>query len=374
MNNLRTWLEVDQSALKHNYEQFKQLLKPSTKLMAVVKSNAYGHGLVEVGQYFEGIGADWLGVDSVVEAYKLRQVGIQCKVLVFGYIMEKNFEQAVIENISITVSNFDVLDIITKLKVDKKIKVHIKIDSGMHRQGFQISEIDQLIMQLEKNADKLVVEGVYTHFASAKKPNNSDSTSKQIEIFESACEILKAAGYDFMRHGAATGGTIVYPQAHYDMVRIGIGLYGLWPSGEVRQQHSTEISLAPALSWKTIIAEVKTVQRGESIGYDLTHTFKRDSRVAILPIGYWHGYDRELSNRAEVLVRGQRVAVVGRVSMDMVTIDVTDIVGVESGDEVVLLGRQGDEVVSADELAAHCQTINYEIVTRLNPRVKRVLK
>lgn len=342
--------------------------------MAVVKSNAYGHGLVEVGQYFEGIGADWLGVDSVVEAYKLRQVGIQCKVLVFGYIMEKNFEQAVIENISITVSNFDVLDIITKLKVDKKIKVHIKIDSGMHRQGFQISEIDQLIMQLEKNADKLVVEGVYTHFASAKKPNNSDSTSKQIEIFESACEILKAAGYDFMRHGAATGGTIVYPQAHYDMVRIGIGLYGLWPSGEVRQQHSTEISLAPALSWKTIIAEVKTVQRGESIGYDLTHTFKRDSRVAILPIGYWHGYDRELSNRAEVLVRGQRVAVVGRVSMDMVTIDVTDIVGVESGDEVVLLGRQGDEVVSADELAAHCQTINYEIVTRLNPRVKRVLK
>lgn len=374
MTSLRTWLEVDKAALKHNYGQFKSILRSETKMMAVVKSNAYGHGLIECGQFFEGIGADWLGVDSVVEAHKLRQVGIQCRMLVFGYIMGNNIKQAVLENISITVSNFDALDVITKLKIDKKIKVHIKIDSGMHRQGFQMSEISELIKCLQKAGGSLNIEGVYTHFASAKKPNDSDSTRRQIEIFESACQMLKGAGYDFIRHAAATGGAIVYPEAHYDMVRIGIGLYGLWPSHEVRQDHSTEIKLVPALSWKTIVAEVKTVQRGESIGYDLTHTFKRQSRVAILPIGYWHGYDRELSNWADVLVHGQRARVVGRISMDMVTVDVTNIHRVKPGDEVVLLGRQGSEEVSADGLAAYCQTINYEIVTRLNPRMKRVLK
>ena len=361
-------------ALEHNYAEFKRLLRPSTKLMAVVKSNAYGHGLVECGQYFASIGADWLGVDSVVEAYKLRQVGIQTPTLVFGYIVEKNIEQAVEENISVTVSNFEVLGMIMRLNLSKKIKVHIKIDSGMHRQGFQSTEIPELIKRLEPAASKLEIEGVYTHFASAKKPSQSSATRSQVEIFESACQALEAAGHEFIRHAAATGGSLVYPEAHYDMVRIGIGLYGLWPSEEVRREHSKATTPKPALSWKTIVTEVKTVKKGESIGYDFTHTFAGDARVAILPIGYWHGYDRELSNKAWVFVRGKRAKVIGRVSMDMVTIDVTEIDGVKPGDEVVLLGNQGTQEITADELAGYCQTINYEIVTRLNPRMKRLLK
>ena len=368
----RTWIELDSNALKANIATFRTLLEPQVKLLGVVKSNAYGHGLVDFSKKVVEYGADWIGVDSFVEGLRLRKEGITQPILVLGYTLPELITHAAEASISISVSNASTLEIIKKLDVAKKVHVHIKVDTGMYRQGFMLDEIDTVVATLKELSDKVVVEGLFTHFSSAKNPSFPSYTLGQLEQFEQWRKAFKDAGFTPIVHAAATSGTILFPQSHFDMVRIGIGLYGLWPAREVKEYAESRISLKPVLSWKTIISEVKKVPKDSKIGYDGTEILRRDSVLGICPIGYWHGFPRSLSSIGEVLVHGSVAKVLGRVSMDMIIIDLTDCPDTQVLDEAVLIGTNGGASLSAERFSYLADSSWYEIVTRLNPLIKKL--
>jgi alanine racemase len=365
---LRTWVEVSRGALKNNYAVFRKLAG-SKKLMAVVKSNAYGHDLGQAAKFFESLGAEWLAADSVVEARALREQGLQIPILVLGYTLPANFALAAQLGITLTISTWENLKMLERAPVEW----HLKLDTGMHRQGFLPEEWSKLFAWLEAHpqaAQKMT--GVYTHFAAAKNPAFPAETRAQTNLFAQALAELKKLGYSPLAHAAASSGTLLFNESHFDMLRAGIGLYGLWPSAEARGARATEHRLLPALTWKTIISEIKKLPAGARVGYDLTETLPRPTRLAVCPVGYWHGYPRALSSIAHALVDGKKCKVLGRVSMDMLCVDVTGVKNARVGSEVVLLGQQNKEVISAEELGLLAGTINYEIVTRLNPLMRRI--
>ncbi|MBI2482541.1 MAG: alanine racemase [Candidatus Vogelbacteria bacterium] len=374
MQNLRTWIEISQIALKNNYQMFRHLIGPKCLLMAVVKSNAYGHSLIDFSRALENLGVDWLGVDSIVEAESLRQAGLKKPILVLGYTLPNKIKVAIKSNITLTIADLPTLKNLTAInKSDGKLKIHLKIDTGMHRQGFLVSEIPTVIKILKSKKLSITLEGVYTHFSSAKNPAFPTTTLNQIEEFKKVIDLLESAGFKIaIKHAAATSGTIIFPQSHFDLVRVGIGLYGLWPAKEIKEAFKQKIKLAPVLTWKTIVTQIKTFPKGSKIGYDLTETITRPSKIAILPVGYWHGFPRSLSSIGKVLINGNEAKIIGRVSMDMISIDVTDIKKVAVGMEAILIGKSGKLEISTDNIAYLSDTINYEIVTRLNPLMKRI--
>lgn len=364
-HGVRTWLEIDNNALANNYETFRKLIAPNCKLMAVAKSNAYGHGLKDYAKEMESLGADFIGVDSMTEAMALRKDGVKTPILILGYTLPELYKDAAENNVSITISSLQQLPSLSNCRI------HLKIDTGMHRQGFYLDEIKDALEKIS-NLQNVQIEGIYTHFAAAKNPAFPADTLKQLNEFKKACEIVKNAGYDkVIRHAAATSGTIVFPESHFDMVRIGIGLYGLWPSLEVKAAFSSKLKLVPALSWRSIVSEIKTVKSGQKVGYDFTETFSKDSKIAVVPIGYWHGYRRALSSVGRVLVSGKYAKVLGRVSMDMIVIDISEIDSVKIGDIVTLIGRDGESEITAAELADLSGTSWYEIITQINPLIKK---
>jgi alanine racemase len=234
-------------------------------------------------------------------------------------------------------------------------------------------ERDHVVEFLHDHKNTFDIEGLYTHFASAKDPERPEDTKEQSNVFEEWIGAFKKSGISPIVHAAATGATILFPETHYDMVRIGIGFHGLWPSAEVQAYYQKNFNLIPSLSWKTIISEIKTVKEGERIGYDFTHTVRRETILAVCPIGYWHGYFRSLSGVGLVLINGIRCDVVGRVSMDMVVIDITDVPKTAIGDEVVLIGASGDDYISAHDIANLAGVSTYEFVTRINPLIKKII-
>jgi len=368
---VRTWIEVDKRALGWNYRLFRKLLPPACRLMAVAKSNAYGHGLYDNAPVMERLGVDWLGVDSIVEAVTLRKIGIRRPILVFGYTVPARFGEAAKHDLSLTVSSLECLQALHNHQNPDKIKVHLKIDTGLHRQGFFLDQIPRVIRILKKNPGRLKVEGVYTHFAKAKDPQNRAYTLGQIEIFQKALDVFQNAGFTPIRHACATAGTFNYPEACLDMVRIGIGLLGLWPSLEMKVALEKTYRLKPALSWRTIISEIKRLPKGSGVSYELTETVRRDSKVGICPIGYWHGFPRSLSSVGEVLIHGRRARVLGLVTMDMIVVDLTDIPRVSVGDVVTLIGRGNGDVITAYEMAQKAGVSYYELLTRLNPLIQK---
>ena len=366
---LKNWIELDQKEIKHNYNVFRSLIGPTVRLMAVIKSNAYGHNLFDYAHEMQKLGANYLGVDSIVEAVALRDDGVTMPIFVLDYTLPELYAQAVAHNIEISVSNFDYFKEIQKQTFKKPLRVHIKIDSGMNRHGFDESEIHKVITTIKKLKGKMEVVGLYTHFAAAKNPSFPSDTKKQIAVFENWRNAFLTAGLTPICHASATAGTILYPEAQYDMVRIGIGLYGLWPSREAEGYMTGKKTLQPVLTWKTVVAEINNVRVGEKVGYDFTETITRPTKLAILPIGYWHGYPRALSSIGVVCIKGKRAKIIGRVCMDIIMIDVTDIPGVKVGDEVTLLGGDIDVMDVADHLGVSW----YELVTRINPLIKRIL-
>ena len=376
--NIRTWVEIDTKALHHNYRVFRKLIPPKCRIMAVAKSNAYGHDLVQFVSHLARMGADWFAVDSITEALALRRQHIKQPILVLGYTLPSRFADAADNDIRITISSFDGLKALAHSS--KKPMIHLKVDTGMHRQGFQLFEIPKVMQWLKRYArssgkrSAVFLEGLYTHFAASKNPAFPKETKKQIEEFEQISRMLHDAGFKFLRHAAATAAAIIFPTTHFDMVRIGIGLYGLWPSPETRAAFENVLQLRPVLSWRTIISEVKKIPKGSRMGYDLTEEVSRNSKIAVCPIGYWHGYPRVLSSIGHVLVRGRRAKVLGRVSMDMVCIDVTNVPGIAVGDVVTLIGKDGKETIFAEDLALLCGTTGYEFLTRLNPLMKRLYR
>jgi len=381
-HTLRTWIEIDRHALRHNVGEFFRFITPDTRFMAVIKSNAYGHGLVATAQELVNTKVfarkGWFGVDSIVEALRLRREGITNPILVLGFTLPTRMEDAARERISISISNFDALNALSAMNI--RPAIHLKLDTGMHRQGFLDRDRGRLIRFMRKK--HIVPEGVFTHFASAKDAAYPTYTLAQLASFKEYISAIETAGFSpLIRHAAATGGTLLFPDAHLDMVRIGMGLYGYWPSEEAKNgkrkteklEQEMRIRLKPVLTWKTVIAETKQIPKGSFVGYDLTERTHRATRIAVVPIGYWHGYDRGFSSQGSMLVRGKRAPVLGRISMDMVVIDVTDIPITRSGDEVVIIGIQGKEDISAEDLGRMIGTSAYEILTRINPLIKRII-
>jgi len=340
--------------------------------MAVVKSNAYGHGLIGFSQAAEKLGVDYFGVDSAIEGITLRKNGIKKPILVLGYTLPEMILKATQNNLSLSVASFSALDAIAALKLAKPVKIHLKVDTGMHRQGFMLKDANELIKIFKNNKKKIIVEGLFTHFANAKNPAFPSYTLKQIELFNQWKGILKNNGFEPICHASASAGAILFPQAHFDMVRAGAALYGIWPSVETKSFAESKFQLQPVLSWRTLLSEVKSLPERSQISYDCTETLKRDSVVGICPIGYWHGYPRCLSSVGKVIVKGKKVKVLGRVCMDMIIVDLTDVKNPKVGDEVTLVGKDGKEELTLEEVATLADASTYELVDRINPLIERI--
>lgn len=374
MQKLKTWVEINKKAVASNIEAIKSLLRPKTKLWSVVKSNAYGHGLADFAKIADDSGVSGFCVDSVQEGLKLRKNGVKKPILTLGpTLFPELFIAAQNNNIAVTVSNFDILAKLLKIKNPPQF--HLKIDTGMHRQGFYSNEVSALIKLLKKskvNCQKSLV-GIYTHFASAKDLNYPTYTDLQFSQFEKITKRLENSGFkNLIRHAAATGGTLINQKYHLDAVRVGIGLYGLWPSKELFLQIKN-LKLKPVLSWHTLVSEVKNLKKWDYVGYDLAERVSAPSKIAILPIGYWHGFPRGLSGIGEVLINGRRAKILGRVSMDLIVANVTGI-PCKTGYRATIIGRQKNEEISAFEIAQKLGTIHYELVTRINPLIERIVK
>ena len=375
----QVWVEVSESAYAANLRFFRRLIGPEVELSAVVKSNAYGHGFETVAALAARHGADSFCVHSLDEALRLRRAGFSQDVLIMGPVPLARLGEVVAAGFRVVLFTRDSARRLAELTAEGgRVRVHLKLETGTYRQGIDEDELPAFADFLARHP-RLVVDGAYTHFANVEDTTDHEYAERQLERFNDAIERLRAVGVDpAIRHAACSAATLVVPRSHFEMVRIGISQYGLWSSKETylsyRLDHpGAEAVLRPVLAWKTRVTQLKQVAAGSYVGYGCTYQTTRATRIGVLPVGYADGYDRRLSNQAHVLVRGRRAPVRGRVCMNLTMVDVTDVPGVELGDEVTLLGRQGDQEVSADHLASLAGTINYEIVTRINWQLPRVL-
>lgn len=371
----KTWIEINSRAARHNYEIFRKIVGPKVKLWSVVKSNAYGHGIFTFSQLLNQLSIDGFCVDSLIEGMRLRESGIKKLTLVLGPTVPSLYGEAAARDIAVSVSSFDALKALLASK--KPPSFHLKVDTGMHRQGFYIKDIPWILNFLKPKSQNLKanLKGIYTHFASAKDINYPTYTEGQFGKFQKAARLFERAGYrNLIKHCAATGGTLVDKKYHLDAVRVGIGLYGLYPSKELEIQNgilSGKVNLKPILSWRTVITEIKNLKAGDFVGYDLAERVTRPTKMAVLPIGYWHGFPRALSGTGEVLINGKRARVLGRISMDLVSVDATGI-KCKIGDQATLIGRDKKDGIKAFDAAQKAGTIHYEFLTRLNPLIERV--
>ncbi len=359
---------VDLTALAHNYQEIARRTGES-KILAVVKADAYGHGAVEVSRQLLGLGADMLGVALVEEGYDLRKRGITAPILVMGALFPEQAEAVVAADLTPVVFTSVVAHALSAAakRHGKTVPVHVKIDTGMGRIGIPPEDAPTLIAELNALGN-LRVEGLMTHFADADLCDKRFA-DLQLGRFETLMKTLTAEGIHIpLRHAANSAAVLDYGQALLTMVRPGLILYGYNPL----EKHAAGMDLRPVLSLMTRIAFLKTVPSGTSISYGRMFVTRRQSVIATIPIGYADGYSRALSNKGEAIVRGIRVPLVGRVCMDMCMLDVTDVPGVSEGDDVVLIGSQGNERITADDIAAKIGTIAYEVLCGISDRVPRI--
>lgn len=367
-----TAAEVDLDAVGHNVRAFRAWLPENTGIMAVVKANAYGHGAEPVAREALNNGVSYLAVATLDEAIELQDVGIDAPILVMGYIPERGLSVAIERGVRFAVYHPDHLQqvINAATAVRKHAVLHLKVDTGMGRLGARLHEAPQLVKQaLASNC--VCLEGLFTHFACADEGDKA-YTHQQAALFNQIREDCEKLGASFsIVHCGNSATAIDLPKYGYNMVRVGISLYGLYPSGQVSRGN---VNLKPVMSLKTKIVHLKRVPAGSGISYGATYRTKAEESIATLPIGYADGYNRLLSNRGSALVRGRRVPIVGRVCMDQTMLKLPDDLEAKLGDEVVLYGRQGDEEIHVDEIAALLGTINYEITCMVSRRVPRVYK
>lgn len=359
--------EIDLAAIRHNVGVMKSHIAGGARFLAVVKADAYGHGAVPVAKAALEAGADMLAVAIPEEGIELREAGIAAPILVLGGI-EESAAEAVVQN-DLTQVVFDERRIRALAQAGQKLgrcaKVHLKLDTGMNRIGVRTAEEAQALTRLIDSLPGVALTGCFTHMATADEPD-STGTLRQIERFEALCKAVKAAHPgEIICHGANTASIFRYPQLHADMVRGGLALYGYPPVPEAT-------GLQPAMRWVTRGIYVKTIAPGDRVSYGGTFVATRPTVVMTLPVGYADGYRRGISGKGCVLVRGRRAPILGRVCMDQMMVDVTDIPGAREGDEAVLLGRQGDEQIDAEEMAAWLDTISYEVLCSPSKRVPRV--
>ena len=364
-------LVIDLNAVAHNFERFKEISR-GAKVMGVVKANAYGHGMIEVARKLESVGIDYLGVADIDEALELRTAGVTTPVLAWLHSPSQDFIEAISRNVEIGVSSVEQLDRVARAAEDTKTvaKIHLKVDTGLSRNGATLDDWGVLVAGAADLVQQQLIHvvGVFSHLSSTSE---SDDRA-QIANFNAAVDQAKAAGLEFeLRHLTASDGTISYPDLGYEMVRVGIGLYGLAPFSDHR---GSEYGLRPAMTAKSVVVQIKDVAADVGVSYGYLYRTGRATRLALIPVGYAEGLPRNASdvaaNKFSVLVNGKRYEVASRIAMDQFVIDVGDD-EVSVGDEVILFGDPATGAPTADELALSASTINYEIVTRMGGRFVR---
>ena len=373
----RTWAQIDLDEIKHNYLQIRNNISEKSMIMCVIKADAYGHGAVAVAREYERLGADWLAVSNLEEAFQLRHNGIKKPILILGYTPVNMAYELSLLNISQAVFSEDYARSLNEYaeRSNVKVKIHLKIDTGMSRIGFVYKDkqrnagtVDELLRVCKmKNLD---IEGIFTHFAVADEfESGSKVTNAQFEAFNDICEILnKNDVYIKIRHCSNSGGVLNHPQANLDMVRAGVILFGLFPSNNVQNK----LDLHPAMSLKTVISQVKIVPKGTAVSYGGTFITERETKIATVPIGYADGYLRTLSGKASMLVNGKKAPVIGRICMDQTMLDITGIDDVGENTAVTVFGKDENAEIKIEELAELAQTINYEILCIISKRIPRI--
>jgi alanine racemase len=369
---VRCWIELNAAALKHNVEVFRKLAGTAI-MVPVIKSNAYGHGLKEIYEILTSAQPEWLGVNYLSEAATLRQLGFQNRILVVGPIDPKTCREAFELNADIFLGEETTLQTWIATPDEQKPRGHLKIDTGMSRQGFLPEQAEALISRLAPHKHKLV--GICSHFSNVEDVLEQTYANQQIDAFTSVAHQFHSAGFQLLSHIAASSSALIMQSSRFDLVRVGISIYGLWPSRATQlsflQSFGKLVTLEPVLSWKTEVAIVKSVHAGQFIGYGCTYKALRDMTIAVLPVGYYEGYPRLASNRGHVLIRGQRCPIVGRICMNMMMVDISHLSLVKTGEPVTLIGNDGAEHIEAAQIGEWADTIHYEIVTQLNPAIPR---
>ncbi len=367
-----TWVEIDLNAIANNTRRIKSMVGVGVQVLISLKADAYGHGALKVARTTLRNGASMLGVATLSEATPLREGGITAPILVFGYVPLWQMREAVRQDVTVTLYNSEAAQALSRAAraLTKTVKVHVKVDTGMGRLGIREEQLDDIVALVREiqALPGLVMEGLYTHFALADTLDKTHSRL-QLERFKHVLLVLDEQGLrPPLVHASNSAATLSLPEAHFDMVRPGIAIYGLDPSTEV----PVPAVFRPALSFKTLVAQVKMVPAGECISYGCTFTTGRPTQVAVLPVGYADGFRRSPYNWGSVLIHGLEAPLLGRVCMDQCMVDVTDMPQVRIGDEAVLIGRQGDAILTAEQVAQRLGTINYEVVAELLARVPRV--
>jgi len=374
-NKPLSYIEISRKNLIHNIKQFRVLLGKDTKIAGVIKSNAYGHGDIEVVKIADNY-LDYFQVDSIEELERVRAV-TKKPILVLGYLNDEGIKKAI--KLRAIISAFDLMHL---LKINHiagilktKIKVHVPIDSYLGREGIMPSQVENFILEIKK-LKNIELDGIYSHFANIEDTMNRTHAEKQIETYHKSVEIFRNNGFPKIKtHISATSGILVYEKGKnlHNIVRLGIGLYGMWPSEHLEYLNKKKIILKPIIKWVTHVAQIKVLPANHPIGYGLTFITKKKTKIAVIPVGYADGLPRLLSNNFEVSIKGKKAKVLGRVAMNMMVVDVSNIKDVRGEDEVVILGEQGKAKITAEEIAKESNTINYEVTTRINALLPRVI-
>lgn len=373
---MHCWIEISREALLHNYNLFCEILGKN-RVVPILKSNSYGHGLKESYEILQEVQPEWLGITYTSEAKVLRDLKFKGRLLNVGPISPEDLQESVDLNTEVILGSEDTLDVWKKLP--KRPKVHIKIDTGLSRRGFSFTQFQEILPELLPFKGDVV--GLASHFANVEDVTNTDFAYSQLSRLLEALRYAKAEGWNsLLSHCASSASALLIKDPKLDLNRIGISLYGLWPSEKTRLSYFAspnqfEVHLKPVLSWKTRIFSIREIQEGDFVGYGCTFKAVHKMNIGLIPIGYYEGYPRLAAGRgAYVLVRGRRCPIIGRICMNMAMIDLDNSPQVTLGDTVTLIGRDGAEEVSAEQLASWADTINYEIVTRLNSEIPRVIK
>lgn len=371
---MQSYIQIDSEVLKNNLKEFRTYVGKGIKIILVVKANAYGHGMKEVVSSLNEE-ADAFAVDDIHELHTIRFY-TQKDVYVLGHVSRKDVDTLIdLEGIPLVTSIEELAYFSKRVHVvGQKLRINVKVDALLGRQGILLDQVSTLLNHVKKTTN-IELCGVYSHFSNIEDTDDVAHALKQLEMYNQALSIVKEHGYyDIQTHIASTAGICIQSSfaSEFTHVRLGVGLYGSWPSERLRSSAHKTINISPCMRWVTHIAEIKVLPAGHPVGYGLTYITKSETAVAVIPQGYSDGYDRKLSNNSDVLIAGTRCPVLGRVAMNMFVVDVTQIRdNVTVDDEVVLLGKQGEEEITAEELARKVHTIPYEIVSRLNPLIPR---
>jgi alanine racemase len=364
-----TWVEIDLNALRHNLSALKKRVGPQTKILGIVKADAYGHGDYEISRVLLNNGVEMLGIAILEEGIQLRDKGIKAPLLLLGGIFEEQIDTVIQYGLTPTVYDLKLAEVLSKRAYyfNTIMKVHVYVDTGMGSIGVKHDKAVEFV-KFARNLKNLLIEGIYTHCSSSDE-KDSAFTILQIRRFRDVLDALDASKACIpLRHMANSGAILGYPEAYFTMVRPGLSLYGLYPSEDV----SRDIGIRPVMSFKTRIIHIKDMESGDVVGYGRTYRITKPTRVATLPLGYDDGYNRLLSNQGEVLIRGKKASIIGRVCMDQCFVDVTNIKDVSVGDEAVLYGSQGQETIPIESIAKQLNTIPYEVTCSISKRVPRI--